>query len=298
MAEVALSPSVMTQATGDGRVGQRTERLVASAAAVIVFAIAASAAAAPEWVDRGLTMRQFGVSIDVGLGLAHDEVAAVTGAGVNIEGAFGILDNLEIGLRTGIRFGDDLVKPLQADQYGRLFDLETYGTGADLFANPELRLLGRVLDLSVFELGVEGRVYIPFEDGTRFSFMVGLPMRFHVARILRIDTGIYMPVIFYRNANGGTSNAVSVNAPLEFWFQVTRHLFLGPLLEFRVNNDNLPFDADHEAGVLLGFGLGYQISRFADFKTSFLLPRLNGDYGPNYPGPDFAFGIGLGLHFD
>jgi hypothetical protein len=268
-------------------------RLVGWAVGAAAFALAPYASAAPEWVDRGLTMRQFGVSIDAGLGLAHTEGAdGATGGGMNLEGAFGILDNLELGLRTGVRLGDAQAKALQADQYARLFDLESYGTGRDLFANPELRLLGRALDLSVFELGVEGRVYLPFEDGTRFSFMFGVPMRMHVGRILRIDTGIYVPVVFYENAAGTTSNAVSVNLPAEFWFQVTRSLFLGPLVEFRANNDDVP-SADHGAGVLLGFGLGYQISRFADLKTDFVFPRVNGN-----PGPDFGVGLGIGLHFD
>src|SRR5580658_1587649 len=242
---------VTTQKNGVPRLVRRMARLIALATGAVTFGFAASASAAPEWVDRGLTMRQFGISIDAGLGLAHAEGdGGVTGAGLNLEGAFGLLDNLEIGLRSGIRFGDDRAKALQADQYGRLFDLETYGTRADLFANPELRLLGRALDLSVFELGVEGRVYIPFEDGTRISFMVGVPLRVHFARLLRIDTGIYLPVIFYANAAGGASNAVSVNVPAEFWFQVTRDLFLGPLAEIRVNSENGPFATDHGAGIL------------------------------------------------
>jgi hypothetical protein len=264
---------------------------VASALALFAFFFAAPAFAGPEWVDRGLTMRQPGVSFDVGVGVAHTSgPGGDTGVGMNLEAALGILDNLEIGLRTGIRMGDG-AKATQADEQGRLFDLETYGTGGDVFANPELRLLGRVLDLSVVELGLEGRVYMPFEAGTRFSFMLGAPVRLHFGRVVRIDMGVYVPVIF--NA-GGPADAVSVNLPFEAWFQVTRSFFLGPLAEIRLNADQDPaLGIDHGAGLLLGFGLGYQISRFADFKAAFDFPRVNGN-----PGPDFGAGAGLGLHFD
>jgi hypothetical protein len=266
--------------------------LVASASVLFAFFFAAPAFAGPEWVDRGLTMRQLGVSFDVGVGVAHTSgPGGDTGVGMNLEAALGILDNLEIGLRTGIRMGDG-AKATQADDQGRLFDLETYGTGADVFANPELRLLGRVLDLSVVELGVEGRVYMPFEAGTRFSFMLGAPVRLHFSRIVRIDTGVYLPFIF--NAGGPPTDAVSVNIPFEVWFQATRSFFLGPLAEVRLNaNQDPALGIDHGAGLLLGFGLGYQISRFADFKAAFDFPRIYGN-----PGPDFGAGVGLGLHFD
>jgi len=273
---------------------QRQRRFVASAFAVLVLGCAQSSFAASEWVDRGLTMPQLGVSFDLGAGVTHTNGGAApdTGVGLNLEAALGILDNLEVSLRAGLRLGGG-AKATQADDQGRLFDLETYGTGQDLFANPELRLLGRLLDLSVVELGLEGRIYAPFETGTRTSFMVGVPLRLHFGRIVRIDTGVYVPVVFYSNNGAPVADAVSVNIPAEVWFQVTRRFFVGPLTELRINNDDPALGIDHAAGVLLGFGLGYQISRFADFKAAFDFPRLNGT-----PGPDFGVGAGLGLHFD
>jgi hypothetical protein len=271
---------------------KRSGPVVAGGAALFLSTV--TAGAAPEWVDRGLTMKQFGVSIDAGVGIAHNIAGDFSGGGVNLDGAFGILDNLEVGVRFGVRIGDADAKSLEADQYGRLFDLQTYGAGASLFANPELRVTGRVLDLSVVEVGVEGRIYFPFADGTFFSFMVGAPVRVHVSRILRIDTGVYVPVTFFRAALGNT-NGISVNIPAEFWFQATRDFFVGPIAEIRLNGEdnNTPgLGVDHEAGVLFGVGLGYQVSRYADLKASFLLPQLNGT-----PGPDFAAGLGIGLHF-
>jgi hypothetical protein len=258
----------------------------------VLLALGARSFAAPEWVDRGLTLRQLGLSLDAGLGLAHvTGPPEATGAGVNLEGAFGLLDDLEIGVRSGLRIGDRQAKATQADAAARLFDLETYGTGRDLFANPEIRLLGRALDLSAVELGVEGRAFLPFEAGTRFSFMFGVPVRLHFARLVRIDTGVYVPVIFYGNGDGTTGNAVTINVPVEAWFQVAPTLFLGPLAELRLNDNAGSLGADRASGLLLGFGLGYRISRFADVKADFLFPRVNA-------GPDFGAGAGMGLHFD
>jgi hypothetical protein len=268
--------------------------LVVCAVALVAFFSAKASRAATEWVDRGLTMRQLGVSFDLGVGAAHtggaDGEAVDTGVGLNLEAALGILDNLEIGLRTGVRMGDG-AEATQADQQGRLFDLETYGTGGSVLANPELRLLGRVLDLSVVEIGVEGRVYAPFEAGTRFSFMLGAPVRLHFGRIVRIDTGVYVPFVFYAPGGGAVVGTASVNVPAEFWFQVTPSFFIGPLTEIRLNNDDAGLGVDHGAGILLGVGLGYQISRFADLKVAFDFPRIN-------IGADFGAGAGLGLHFD
>jgi hypothetical protein len=275
-------------------IGSRSSTLgLASASALVLLGFAPGALAAPEWVDRGLTMHQLGLAFDLGVGVAHtDGAAGDTGVGLNLEGAFGILDNLEIGLRAGLRMGSG-AKATQADQEGRLFDLETYGAGQDLFANPEIRVLGRVLDLSVVELGLEGRVALPFATGTRTSFVLGVPLRFHFGRIVRIDTGVYVPVVFYSVNGAPVADAASANLPVEVWFQVTRSFFLGPLAEIRINGDDPALGVDRGAGVLLGVGLGYQISRYADFKAAFAFPRVNGS-----PGPDFGAGAGLGLHFD
>ncbi len=259
-------------------------------------AVAPSAEAAPEWVDRGITLPRFGLAFDAGLGIAHDSGPlggnSYTGPGLNLEGAFGITSDLTIGLRTGVRFGDD-AKILRADQYGRLYDTETYGTGVDTFANPEFRIRGRILNLHVFELGLEGRAYLPFENGTYFGMMFGVPVAFHLGGVLRIDTGVYVPVVFFPR---DTFTVVSI--PGQFWFQVTDRLWLGPMTGVRVHNHRLfiPPDngPDNDTDFLLGFGLGYQISRFADFKTDFIFPRINGPGGAR----TFGTGVGLGLNFD
>ena len=260
------------------------------AAALVLVAVRADAA--PPWVERGLTLPQFGVAFDAGLGIAHvtgngnPDNPDRTGPGLNLDLDFGITHNLEIGLRTGVRFGDD-AKATQADRYGRLFDTETYGTGGDLFANPEFLIRGRLVNVRVFELALEGRVYLPFEQGTYPGMMFGVPMRFHLGGIARIDLGLYVPVIFTPR---DVTDVVSI--PAQFWFQPTDRFFIGPMTGLRFLH--FPGPANDRTDVLFGLGLGYQVSRFADIKTDFLFPRINGTPA----GREFGFGFGVGLTFD
>jgi hypothetical protein len=46
----------------------------------------------------------------------------------------------------------------------------------------------------------------------------------------------------------------------------------------------------HDADLLLGFGLGYQVANAVDLKTMFLLPTAGDDFGRR-------FGAGFGVQF-
>jgi hypothetical protein len=250
--------------------------------------VAARAEAAPEWVDRGITLPQYGLALDTGVGIAHAEPGDFTGVGLNLEGAFGITRNFEIGLRTGVRFSDD-AKATHADEYGRLFDTETYDTGGDIFANPELLVRGRLVNLGVLELGLEGRVYIPAAHATDFGVMLGVPLAFHLGHLVRIDTGAYVPVVF----SDPVESLVSI--PGQFWIQPTRHFFLGPILDLRFHSAAPPpAPVREETTLLLGFGFGYSFGPFADLKVQFLFPNIATG---TEPVGNFGAGVGLGLHF-
>src|SRR5205823_2478588 len=130
------------------------------------------------------------------------------------------------GARLGFRL-DDGGQATKADAYGRPFDTETYGTLFDRVSNPELHFRWRAARGGNAELGLELRAYIPTENGSRFGMMFGLPIALR-AGILRLDTGLYVPVLFY----DPTRTVVSI--PLHLWFQITRDLWLGPLFGLRV----------------------------------------------------------------
>jgi hypothetical protein len=256
------------------------------AAPLLVLGAARPAEAAPSYVDRSITLPRLVFAGDVGLGVGHDTVPRpgvdITGAGMNLEAALGVTDSVELGLRTGIRFGDD-GKAVSADAYGRTIFTETYGTGFDTFANPEFHVRWAAYSGRVVEVGLDGRVYMPVERNTDFGIMMGVPLAFHIGNIMRLDTGVYIPVIF----TGPATTIISV--PVDLWFQVSNKVWLGPMFGFRHISRPIPAPFDD---VLLGFGLGFQVASAVDLKWMLLAPRVNA--GGNEVR---AFGAGFGVQF-
>jgi hypothetical protein len=251
-----------------------------------VATVATEADAAPPWVDRNLTLPSSDWAFDFGLGVAHTPPSPANDitAGVNAEMAVGVTSRVELGLRTALRFGDIPDRGVRADQYGRLFDRQTFDTAAEVVANPEFRVRGALVRESVFELALEGRLVLPFEAGTAAGVLLGVPVAIHLGNIARLDVGAYMPVIFYDR-----DPSVDLRLPLDLWIQATRRLWLGPMtgLEFvRVG------DVNGATRVSLGFGLGYQITHALDFKTMLLFPDINHESG------DFGIGAGIQVRID
>jgi hypothetical protein len=247
---------------------------------VTILTGAFDARAALPWVSRGPIQREGVVAFDVGLGVGHRP--DIDGAGLNLELAWAVTHAVELGFRDGIRFGDK-GQALQADQYGRLYDTETYGTGFEQVANPEFRLRG-VLVRGDVHLSLEGRVYLPVESGTRAGVMFGVPFGVHLGHSARLDTGVFVPVLFYDPAR------TVVSIPAELWFQPTARFWLGPIAALRFHNDPGAFTQ-----LLLGFGLGYQLSAPVDFKAQFIFPYINGS--PDQGNGGKSFGAGAGLQF-
>jgi hypothetical protein len=262
-------------------------RLVVIAVAVAVVALGvdgARAQAAPAWIVRGLTLPRGDVSLDVGLGLGHepiDDNRSITGTGMNLEIAFGVSHEVELGLRIGPRFGAD-GEATQADRYGRPFDTETYGTGTGAVANPELRLRWAVAQGSTVKLGLEARAYLPIENNTRVGVMFALPLRLRLGSV-RIDTGVYVPVLFY------DPTRTTVSFPLHLWIQASRTLWLGPLLGVRIVSNNGGHDE-----YPLGFGLGVAMTGAIDLRTWILFPDISG----NAAARRFGAGVALQIRFE
>jgi len=257
--------------------------LLACVAALQLWARAGQAA--PPWVDRPLTLPSGDWTFDLGLGVGHvpdpGNNGGDVGLGVNAEMGVGLTSHVELGLRTGLRFGDDVDRGINADAYGRLFDRQTFDAGGDVLANPELRVRGALVREHVVELALEGRLVLPFADGTAAGMMFGVPMAFHLGSAVRLDLGAYLPVVFFRD-----DTVVALRIPLDLWIQVGPRLWLGPMTG--VAFDRLG-DNNGSTSVSLGFGLGYEIARFVDLKTMFLFPAINDE--------SRIFGAGVGLQF-
>jgi hypothetical protein len=241
--------------------------------------LAPKAHAEAPWVDRAITLPGHTWAFNFGLGVGHVPDAGIA-PGFNIEGGVSVAHGLEIGLRTGLRPGD-LAREGRADVYGRPFDTETFGTGIDTIANPEFYIRARLIESQVVEVGVEGRAYAPFSQG--FGLMAGVPLAFHFGHAARLDTGVYVPVLFY----DPTQTLVSI--PVHLWFQTSSHLWLGPLTGVVIQTSER-----NEADVPLGFGLGYAVTGSVDFKTEFLFE----DVAHSHSSGVWGFGAGLEVRIE
>jgi hypothetical protein len=257
-------------------------RTILACALVVWTALGSAVHAAPNWVARGTNLPQAAWAFDPGLGFGYADYGrgSLFGAGLNLEAAVGVLPELEIGLRTGLRLGND-GHTLRADEYGRLFERQTFGTDHDSVANPELRLRGRLVHGSIVELALEGRAYLPIEDNSRFGMMLGLPLLLHLGRV-RIDSGLYLPILFRDRTE------VVVSVPVDLWIQATARFWIGPMSGIRVYN---PADV---TDVSLGVGVGYQFTPAVDFKSMVVFPGINHRQGARNVG----FGVGLQLRIE
>ena len=112
--------------------------------------------------------------------------------------------------------------------------------------------------------------------------MFGLPLHFHIGNFMRIDTGPYLPTLFYDPA------VVLLTVPGYFWFQVSEKVWLGPMTSARFR---LAPGGGDRTNFLLGFGLGVQVASAVDLKTMILFPTLAGDDGAR------NWGAGFGVQF-
>ncbi len=233
-------------------------------------------------VHRPLTLPGSSGELDLGLGLGHEDrpapVREATGLGVNLGFAWGLTSTVELGVRTGLRFGRD-GRDTRADGYGRMFETETYDTGHQSIANPEIGIRG-ALAHGIVDLGIEGRLYLPVEDGTRVGVLVGLPLLIHLGGSARLNTGVYVPIIFRDPVE------TTVSVPVHLWFQAGPSVSVGLLSGVRF----------HKRGghtVPLGAGVGYGLSSAVELRTWLLFPDIGGDGSAR----NFGGGAGLSLAF-
>jgi hypothetical protein len=259
---------------------------VAFASACVVAVVTVPASAAPPWVERPNTLPSGDVSFDLGVGVAHHRDPAPfdrpTGSGLNFEFGIGLTRKLELAFRTGARFGDD-GRITHADEAGRLFDRQTFGTRGDPFANPEVRFRGNLVRERVFELALEGRAILPIEDHSRFGAMFGVPMAFHAGHSVRVDLGVFVPVVFEDPTD------VWISVPVDVWIQVSRRVFLGPMTGIRHYAGRR--DWVDRTDVSLGFGFGLALTQAIDMKAMALFPEIDDREGAR------TWSLGFGFQF-
>lgn len=239
-----------------------------------MMAIAGDAEAAPPWVERHLTLPSGDWAFDVGLGVTNDTVDPVA-AGMNLEMGVGLTSRIELGVRTGLRFGDRFERAAQADAYGRLFDLQTIDEGNGVLADPEVRLRGALVRGEVGEVALEGRAVLPFDPGAPLGLLFGVPIALHLGDRVRLDTGVY--VALHVGLHGGTDAGVGI--PFDLWIQASPRFWIGPVTDVAIDHGDV-------TGVI-GMGLGYEITHAVDFKAMALFPVPEHD--------TLFFGAGAGV---
>ncbi len=253
-------------------------------------AIARNAAAAPEWVDRPLVLPKLNLELDASLAVGHYDRgpnASGTGPGLDFEAYIGIIHHLQLGFRQGVRLTDD-AKVAGADNYGRMYDLQAFGTGGDTFANPEASVRYQFIDTDYFEMGVDGRLVLPFSEGTRFAFIAGVPLAVHLPHVLRLDTGGYIGFGFY------DPTLVYFHIPASLWIQVSQ-FYLGPVTALNVYNQRVNNVTNAQTEVMVGFGFGYQPASWIDLKFLPIdWPAINRANGAS----NFGFSAGVSFHID
>jgi hypothetical protein len=281
-----------------------------SAVASVAFSSTSARADEDEtrWVDRKMSLAPLVIAIDGGLGLGHwdgGNAAAVntagltpaqiallpnvstsgTGIGFNAEGSIGIIEHLTVGARViGLNFSQDS-KISEASGYASAYDLQNIFplfAGGDTFNNPALWGRYQFVDMPNVEVGVEARIFVPFNEGSRFGLMGGVPVAIHLPGSFRLDTGGYValgaydPVLFY------------FHVPAQAWFNVTDSLFLGPLTALNVAS----FANNTTTSISLGFGVGYTVLPQLDIKVlPIYWPGINNDNGVS------NFGMSAGVEY-
>jgi hypothetical protein len=260
-------------------------------------------AAAETFVERPLSLPPLHVSADIGLGFGQFEAFAPlpdnplivrslgnkVGWGTHLEAAVGVPVLGELGASVGIRFGD-LGANAQGDHFGRLFDPIVNEPGFDVASNPEVYLRHTLVQAPPAELGLELRMTFPTastcapagaaETACDVGLTPAVPLRLHIPSILRVDTGLYLPVVW--------SGAFAIQLPLQVFFQVG-DAFFGPLSGIRYDKDGEGPNPRITAGIGGGYTIGER--KMIDIKAQVYTEQVNDvNWGKHIGG-----GIGVGL---
>jgi hypothetical protein len=227
--------------------------------------------------ERGLILPPSVWELGLGLGLAREDAPDALGFGLNFELGGALTSRLELRLRSGVAFSRE-GRLTRADIYGRPFETETYNRGGDTLANPEIGLRWVLVRLTAVELGLDTRATLPV--GSPFGLLIGLPVNLYFGGRVKLETGIFVPIVFYDDV------WTIVSIPLHLWINLDSGLYLGPLTGVRFRDGG-------GTDVPLGFGLGTSLASDADLRLWILFPDVSESGGAK----DFGAGVAVYVSF-
>lgn len=272
----------------------------------------ASADGGQPFSDVPLSLKPLHFSADAALGFGtyvNSTGGTQVGTGSSFSAAVGLPFLGELGATIAERFGNDgilvgtnqqgggpaFAQPTGADHFAQLFDPVVGEPGLapnSTFANPEFHLRSTLVPLDVFELGLETRVVVPTSDNSYWDFTPGVPIRIHLPGMMRIDTGLWLPIFFVPSDQQQALNLPStvyiLDIPAAAYFQIG-DAFVGPQTGLRINNiGSNPNSTD----IPLGVGGGYTIGGMLDIKAQLRTERINSGAAFNQ---SFGGGLGVGI---
>jgi hypothetical protein len=248
-----------------------------AATSALALSLAASPASATSPVGRSLNLGAGVFELGLGAGIGHREPVDYTGLGLNFELGYGITPVLELRIRSGLRFGT-AGEVTDADRYGRPVETETYNLGDGAIANPEIGLRFNLVRGGTAEIALDGKIYLPV-DGD-FGILIGVPLALHLGSRLRLDTGMFVPIVLANE----TYNEVSI--PLHLWIKLQGGSFVGPMT-------GVIFPSHGGKRVPFGIGAGTALSYDADLRFWLLFEDVSHDGG----GKNLGAGAGLYVTF-
>ena len=248
--------------------------------------VGSSPARATDWVDRPLTNgsmhAQGEAGYGIGFGARESELSAPVmtsstdkGSGFHLGASLGLPLGFEVGARVGFRIGSAGQKT-RGDEFGRVYDANTYGAGSDTVSNPEFSLRSSIIATRIVELGTDARFTIPIASGSSFGLTAGIPLRIRAPGSLRFDTGLYLPVVFTSSTDYGFS------IPAQLWVQIG-DLYVGALSGVKIYRQPL-----ERVDIAVGVGAGYTFGGIFDVRMQVLTQRVNDE--------EWLRATGLGLN--
>ena len=172
---------------------------VSRASAALVFAVMAfpgEARGQDRGLDEGPVLSAGHFRLEAGLAIVRSATSTFTGqsfiypgSGAAMTETAGVGGGVEVAALFGARF-DPTGRALRADDAARPFDLESFGTGLSVAANPAVEVRWAVARWGRADFGFADRIVLPIALDPDVTESVGAWASVRLGRVARLDGGL------------------------------------------------------------------------------------------------------------